>query len=120
MPEPLDQEKLKSEIAKTRAHLEWLESLVEQTGPVSDPQPQVDSGPVLKPEPVSEPEPQAESLSAETAPAEDVDHIFETFAKSEPSMAEELRKFKIGCIGIAILVAGGIIFTIYVLPYLID
>ena len=35
-------------------------------------------------------------------------------------MAGEFRKFKLGYITLAVIFGGGVIFAIYVLPYLLD
>ena len=116
MSDRLDQETLKSEIAKTRAHLEWLESLVEE------PEKQFEPSVAASPEPAERSAAAVEEVhpEAESAPEPDNDYLFNTLAQSEPTMAGEFRKFKIGCIGIAIILGGGLIFMIYGLPYLMD
>ena len=138
----LDQERLKREIAAAHAHLEWLESLLDQEEPsekvagsdaneqpsesstASDaPKAQVKAQPIaaMPAASVSSPAPPGPANESPKV-VDDVDLSEEqmrAFAGSEDSLGKQIQRTKAGCLFFGIFAIGAVIFIFFGLPYLL-
>lgn len=112
MPNPLDPEEVKKQIASTRAHLAWLESLLETGEDAAG----VEAAPEEE-KPAVERAPEVEEAleqdSAETVDATDVLDISEEdmrrMSEGEMSVSNQVAQVRNGCIVLAII--GALLFV---------